>query len=239
MFIQGRITINRKKAAAHIGILLITLSIIAIIFEVSLNSNGNETIRVACVGDSITRRSGYPDNLQSTLGANYTVRNFGFDSTTVLLNTELPYMYQVEFERAKHFLPDVAVVMLGTNDARADHYKSIDNFVDDYLLLIHELQALESKPKIFLVKPPPIFDNVFDLKNVNLVEGIIPRIEQIANQEGLTIIDVYTALENHPECFQEDGVHPNSECATIIANEVYKAIILSMGASRPTSFGHD
>jgi len=224
MFSQGRISINRKKAVTYIAVLLVSLSIAAIIIDHSLNRNSIKTIRVACIGDSITRGYGYPNMLQNSLGANYTVRNFGCDSTTVLLNTDKPYIYQVEFDRAKKFLPDIAIVMLGTNDARADHFKSIDNFVPDYLLLINELQALESKPKIFLVKPPPLFDNAFDLKNVNLVEGIIPRIEQIAKQEGLSIIDVYAALENHPEYFQ-DGVHPSNEGSTIIAKEVYNAII--------------
>jgi acyl-CoA thioesterase-1 len=97
--------------------------------------------------------------------------------------------------------------------------------------LINEIQALESNPKIFLVKPPPIFDNKYELKNENLLEGIIPRIEQIANEEGLLIIDVYAALENHPEYFWDDGVHPSNEGANVIANEVYEAIILSTESS--------
>jgi acyl-CoA thioesterase-1 len=155
------------------------------------------------------------------------VGNFGAGGATVLLDTDKPYIDQVEFVNAKNFLPDIAIIMLGTNDARTDHFESIDNFVSDYTKLINEIQALESKPKIFLVKPPPIFDNEFELKNENLLDGIIPRIEQIANEEGLIIIDVYAALENHPEYFWDDGVHPSSEGATIIANEVYEAIILS------------
>jgi len=231
MFSQGRININRKKAAAYIGVLLVTLSILAIIFETSLNStNSVNVIRVACIGDSITRLPDYPNELQASLGANYTVESFGSSSSTVLLNTDKPYINEVEFTRAQQFLPDIVIVMLGTNDARTDHFKSIDNFVPDYMKLINEIQALESNPKIFLVKPPPIFDNELELKNVNLLEGIIPRIEQIVNEQGLLIIDVYAALETHPEYFQ-DGVHPNSEGATIIANEVYAAIILSTETS--------
>jgi len=221
MFIQGRITINRKKVVSYIGVLLISLSIVATILEISLNNT--EKVCVACIGDSITQGYGYPNKLQALLGANYTVENFGSSSSTVLLSTDKPYIYGVEFARAKEFQPDIAVVMLGTNDARTDYFKSVDNFVSDYLILIDELQALKSNPEIFLVKPPPLFNNCFSLENVNLLEGIIPRIEQIADEKGLPIIDVYSALENHPEYFQ-DGVHPNSEGATIIANELYKAI---------------
>jgi lysophospholipase L1-like esterase len=187
-------------------------------------------IRVACIGDSITELPYYPDELQTLLGANYTVGNFGAGGATVLLDTDKPYIDQVEFVRAKNFLPDIAIIMLGTNDARTDHYNSIDNFVSDYMKLISEIKALESKPKIFLVKPPPLFDNELELKNENLLEGIIPRIEQIANDEGLPVIDVYAALENHPEYFW-DGVHPGSEGGTVIANRVYEAIILSMESS--------
>ncbi len=222
---QGRIIIDIKKIVVYISILLISLIAIIVIYEINLNNSSSDTpIRVACIGNSITY-CGYPDKLQGDLGINYTVRNFGLNSTTVLLNTELPYIYQFEFTRAKHFLPDIAIVMLGTNDARTDHFKSIENFISDYSKLINELQVLENCPKIFLVLPPPLFPNDFSLENENLVEGIIPRIEQIANEKGLQIIDVYSTLENHPEYFPDDGVHPNSEGATVIANTVYNAII--------------
>jgi acyl-CoA thioesterase-1 len=228
MFNQGRININVKKVVVYIGVLLVTLSIVAIILENTVYNNSSANlIRVACIGDSITELPDYPypDELQTLLGTNYTVGNFGAGGATVLLDTDKPYIDQVEFVRAKKFLPDIAIIMLGTNDARTDHFKSIDDFVPDYMKLINKIQEIESNPKIFLVKPPPIFDNKFELKNVNLLEGIIPRIEQIANDEGLPIIDVYAALENHPEYFW-DGVHPISEGAAVIANEIYEAIIL-------------
>ena len=186
-------------------------------------------IRVACLGDSITHGEinySYPDNLQDSLGTNYTVRNFGLSGATVLLNTDKPYMYSNEFNRSKYFLPDIVVLMLGTNDARTDFFKSIDNFVSDYLMLINELQALESKPVIFLAIPPPLFENSLYLESQNLLDGVIPRIEEVANEKSLQVIDIYSALENHREYFY-DSVHPTIEGATIIANKVYKAIILS------------
>jgi acyl-CoA thioesterase-1 len=227
MFDQGRVYINLKKVAGYICLLLVTLGILAIILEYTVYNNiSANLIRVACIGDSITESTDYPQDLQTLLGTNYTVGNFGSSSSTVLLSTHKPYIDQREFINAKNFLPDIAIIMLGTNDARTDHFKSIENFIPDYMKLVNEIQEIKSNPKIFLVKPPPIFDNIFELKNVNLLEEIIPRIEQIANEEKLLIIDVYAQLENHPEYFQ-DGVHPNSEGATIIANEVYDAIFLS------------
>lgn len=204
---------------------------LAIIFETSLYSiNSAKKIRVACIGDSITESTNYPRDLQTMLGDGYMVGSFGVSGSTVLFDTYTPYIDQSAFTRAKNFLPDIVIIMFGTNDARTDNFKSIDNFVADYMKLISEIQALNSNPKIFLVKPPPIFDNEFELKSVNLLEGLIPRIEQVANELGLPIIDVYSALENHPEYFQ-DGVHPSREGATLIASEVYKAISLSAETS--------
>jgi lysophospholipase L1-like esterase len=185
--------------------------------------SGTGATRVACIGDSITQFSTYPNELQTMLGTNYNVREFGVSGATVLFSSVTPYIDQKEFQAAKEFLPNIVIILLGTNDARADTYQSIDNFVADYEHLVREVQALESKPKIFLVKPPPIFDNEIDLSNANLLEGIIPRIEQVANELGLTTIDVYTPLAGHPEYFV-DGVHPNNDCAKLIASEIYKAI---------------
>jgi len=203
------------------------LSILAIVLETSpYNSNNIKTIRVACIGDSITEDPQYTSNLQSLLGPNYIVRNYGVSGSTVLIDTYTPYIFQNAFRIAKKFLPKMVIVMLGTNDARTDNFKSINNFVVDYMRLISRIQAIESNPKIFLVKPPPIFDNELELEKVDFEDVIIPRIEQIANELDLSIIDVYSALENHPEYFQ-DGVHPNSEGARIIAEEVYKTISLS------------
>src|SRR5208283_3204377 len=111
----------------------------------------------------------------------------------------------------------------GTNDARTDTYQQISSFVADYERIINSIQSLSSKPQIFLVEPPPIFSNTLSLNGTSFVEGVIPRIEQVATTLGLPIINVYTPLINNPNYFP-DGVHPNSEGAQIIANVIYNAI---------------
>ena len=204
--------------------MLVVLSLAVVIVQTNMQViNNSKRIRVACIGDSITELTSYPSELQTMLGDNYHVGSFGTTGSTVLLDTYWPYMYQTSFLNAKNFLPDIVVAMLGTNDARTDNFKSVDNFVQDYMKLIKQIQILGTQPKIFLVKPPPIFDNDLDLISEDFVEEIIPRIEEIANNQELQIIDVYGALENHPEYFI-DGVHPTSEGSTAIATEVYNAI---------------
>jgi lysophospholipase L1-like esterase len=158
------------------------------------------------------------------LGGNYIVGNFGVVASTVLSNTSKPYINQTGFQRAKASQPDIVVIMLGSNDAHTVNFLSIDSFVGDYEKLVRECQALASKPEIFLVKPPPIFNNEFNLSNTNLVEGVIPRIEQVAEELGLPTIDAYTPFANHPGYFL-DGVNPTQEGARIIASEVYNGIV--------------
>ena len=212
-----------KFFAVCIAVLIVSLTLIAVFSGTVGDRTNSSPTCVACIGDSITELSTYPHHLQTMLGTNYLVREFGVSGSTVLTNSDKPYINQTAFQTAKEFLPNIVIILLGTNDAREDHYQSIDNFVADYEQLVREVQALESKPKIFLVKPPPIFDNEFYLRNTNLLEGIIPRIEQVTNELSLTMIDVYTPLANHPEYFM-DGIHPNNEGATLIASEIYKAI---------------
>ena len=182
-----------------------------------------KSIRVACVGDSITELSTYPTDLQELLGSTYYVREFGVVGTTVLVDTYHPYIDQHRFKSSREFLPDIVVVLLGTNDARTDNYRSIVNFVVDYKQLISEVQELESNPRIILVTPPPIFENTLDLHNEYLLEGVIPGIKQVADEIGLTLVDLYTILDGHSEYFV-DGVHPNYDGARIIAGEIHRAI---------------
>jgi lysophospholipase L1-like esterase len=208
-----------KFLAVLIAVLVVTAALIAV-FSGAFRG---KMMRVACIGDSITELSTYPTDLEELLGCNYYVREFGVTGSTVVVDSYTPYLYEPRFSAAKLFLPDIVVILLGTNDARTDTYQSIGEFVADYKQLIGEVQALENKQIIYLVKPPPIFENELSLSNDNLVGGVIPRIEQVANDLGLPLIDAYTPLVGHPEYFV-DGVHPNYDGASIIANQVYQAL---------------
>src|SRR5208283_2415562 len=97
------------------------------------------------------------------------------------------------------------------------------SFEEDYAKLIASFQQLVSTPQIYIVKPPPIFSNSSDLSLPYFNDVIIPKIEDLANNMNLPLIDVYTAFGNHADYFV-DGVHPNSQGAALIASEVYKAI---------------
>ncbi|HEX9261221.1 MAG TPA: GDSL-type esterase/lipase family protein [Candidatus Bathyarchaeia archaeon] len=218
-------TTTRKKLLAAGTVTFISLvGILALFFGSLIDTVQASPVRVACVGDSITQGA-YPKNLQSILGTDFRVGNFGVSGSTVLLNSDRPYMNQSAFLKTKSFQPSIVVIMLGTNDAHEDTYASVDNFLGDFKKLINEYQNLESDPEIWLVKPPPIFENNMKLNNTNLEQGIIPRIELLADELNLPLVDINGVLLDYPEYFG-DGVHPNFDGARLIAKEIGQAVFL-------------
>ncbi len=193
------------------------------LFFAGVNDEAHATVRVACVGDSITEGSGYPAYLQALLGANYTVGNFGVSGSAVTFNSDKPYVNENAFRNAMAFNPDIVVIMLGTNDARTNNYVHIEDFSDNYKQIVAQFQALRNEPEVWLVEPPPLFNNTLDLKDTYLKQGVLPNIQQVSTDLHLPIINVYEVLAGHSEYFG-DGVHPSSEGAELIANEVYNAV---------------
>ena len=218
---------NQKKLkilAISIAILVISLSL-TVAFSQNLRSKSNDDklALVACLGDSLTNMTDYPADLQALLSQNSTVRNFGMDGATVNFVSNRTYYFSEEYLAARSFLPTTVIIMLGTNDARTNIYPEIERFVSDYEHMISRIQNFSSKPQIFLVVPPPIYSNTMNLNGTDLVQGVIPRIKQIADTMHLPLIDAYTPMLNHPDYFT-DGVHPNSKGAQVIANTIYNAI---------------
>jgi lysophospholipase L1-like esterase len=219
---------TKRLYIVAVAVLAVALSLVVVFSgnPATYSVNGNKLSRVACLGDSITSITGYPEELQTLLGNGSVVGNFGVSSATVNLNSNRPYYYDLAYRDARNFLPTTVIIMLGTNDARTDYYLKIGNFTANYERMLNRAQRWNSTQQIFLVIPPPIFENTLDLNSTSYAEGVIPRIKQLAIDLDLPIIDVYTPLVNHPEDFY-DGVHPNSEGVRIIVNTIYQAITSS------------
>jgi alpha-L-fucosidase 2 len=218
-------TKTKKLFIVAFAVVLIALSLTIVFSDnpATYSFNNNKLSRVACLGDSITNMTGYPEKLQALLGNRSVVGNFGVNGATVNLWSNKPYYYDLTYRDARNFLPTTVIIMLGTNDARTDNYLKISNFTANYERMVNRTERWNSTQQIFLVIPPPIFNNTLDLNSTSYIEGVIPRIKQVASDFGLPIIDVYTPLVNHSEYFY-DGVHPNDAGVQVIANTIYKAI---------------
>ena len=109
---------------------------------------GNEQIRVACVGDSITEghgikiqsRDDYPVVLNRILGDGYSVQNCGKSGTTVQKDADYPYWICKEFSNAVALNADIVVIKLGTNDTKPQNWNA-ERFKADYQSLIDTLKT--------------------------------------------------------------------------------------------------
>lgn len=188
-------------------------------------------IKVACIGDSITYGAGiedrdndsYPAQLQRLLGSAYDVRNFGFSARVMVQTGDHPYMKEQMYSDVKNFLPDICVIMLGTNDTKPQNWDP-EGYERDYQTMIRELKALPSHPDIFLCNPPTVVTDRWGINEKLVVEGTMPIIEKLSMWEWLDVIDTHSATAGMPRNFCDDGVHPNAGGAGVIARTVLSAL---------------
>lgn len=199
-----------------------------------------QSLRIACVGDSITygagisniSRNSYPAKLQKFLGSLYQVKNFGASGYTLQKSGDYPYWENENFQKSLDFAPNIVLLMLGTNDAKPQNWKDPEAFLSDYREIIRYYQELESSPQLYLMTPATVFpqntdpelpDNDYDI-SAETVDLITELIRNLAQELNLPLIDIHQATSSHPEFFREDGVHPCAEGAEFIARQVYEAI---------------
>lgn len=193
--------------------------------------------KVACVGNSITDGfgidmadvQGYPAQLQRLLGSGYYVRNYGVSGHTMLNSGDSPYMKRGEWKEAKDFNPDIVVIKLGTNDSKTFNWEGHEeDFVKDYQQMIDELNALPSKPAIYLCTPIASIrtkvSEKWQIRDSVVVNAIIPAIRKLAKKNKLTVIDLHPVVAMDNKEMQADGVHPTAKGAKKIAEAVAKAI---------------
>lgn len=194
----------------------------------------SEQIRVACVGDSITYGAGikdrknynYPLVLGKSLGGKFEVRNFGVSGATMLKKGDYSYWERPAFKHATDFNPHVVVIKLGTNDTKPQNWKYSEEYVSDYEAMIDHFSSLPSKPKIWLCSPAPVYQTRWGISENVVVNGVIPKVRDLAARKGLPIIDIYSALSNKPEMFP-DKIHPNASGAKVMAEAVEAAVLVN------------
>jgi acyl-CoA thioesterase-1 len=187
------------------------------------------TIRVACVGASITQGHGatpghgYSNDLQAILGSKWAVSNFGVSGTTMMRVGPHPYWNEKACQAAHDLQPDVVIILLGSNDTKPSIWAHHDEFVTDASAFIESFKSLASHPHIYFCRLPPVIPpGKYGINPANL-QAELPMIDEVAKEEKIDTIDVYSALLPHPDLFP-DHVHPNNAGAAIIAQTVAQAL---------------
>ena len=200
----------------------------------SLGWGQQKTIKVACVGNSITygygienrEQNSYPSVLQRLLGKGYKVGNFGHSGATLLSKGHRPYIQQEEYQKALAFAGDIVVIHLGINDTDPRNWPNHrNNFVKDYLTLISSFKKANPKARIIIARMSPLSHrhHRFESGTRDWHAEIQQAIALVAQQTNAQLIDFHEPLYHFPQMLP-DAVHPNAQGAAILAQVVYGAI---------------
>jgi lysophospholipase L1-like esterase len=210
---------------------LITSAMLVFITCAALVAEG-KTVKIACVGDSITEGYGipaeqrkelcWPSVLQKILGKKYKVQNFGACGRTLIRCVPDSWVKTGYPQLLAKFKPDIIVMMLGTNDSQGKIWKYKEHFEKDLRQYIAEYRKINRRVKIYICLPPPTFSgNQLKLSGTNyssalIRDEIIPIMKKVAKEEKIPVIDTFNHLKDNPDYFA-DGVHPNIKGADAIA----------------------
>ncbi len=224
--------------------------LIALFFIALIGSLAAQTIKVACIGNSITyglnvenrEVNAYPAQLQHMLGDSYIVENFGKSGATLLNQGHRPYTQQDEYSKALTFAPDIVVIHLGINDTDPRNWTNYrDNFVKDYLQLIDSFKKINPDARVIVARMTPITSAHprFESGTRDWHQQIQQDIETVASISKAQLIDFFEPLYSLSQLLP-DAIHPNAEGAKILAKTVYSAITGDFGGLQmPLLFSDD
>ena len=186
--------------------------------------------KVACVGNSITENYAlpaeekYPAILQTLLGNEFEVRNYGIGGRTMLKKGNAPYWNEPRYKDVLGWNPDIVIIKMGTNDAKPKNWQFKDSFVADYVEFVNSFKFLPNRPQIFLCYPLPAFEgNVLDVDDKTITREMIPMINSVAKQTGVSIINLHSPLVGKND-FVYDKIHPNKKGTALMARIIAKTI---------------
>ena len=201
------------------------------IFTINTANSQSYKVRLAMIGNSITyganlanpATESYPNQLSNLLSDIYgdtcVVGNYGVSARTMMKSAETPIWNELLFANAIKSVPDICLILLGTNDSKPYRWDAWGSeFLGDYLSMIDTFQFRNPNTKFIVCYPPPIwkehnYGTTFDTKHNDsiLVTNIIPAIDTVVQQTGAILMDFHTPFVDSVQLFP-DYLHPSGRC---------------------------
>lgn len=173
--------------------------------------------------------SAYPRILQSLLGDEYEVRNFGAGGRTATeglsdaAHADRSYNMTQMHRDGLAMKANIVIICLGTNDLyEADMIteNGKNNYMTGMKNLIADYRNADAK-KVYICYPPyalnPPYNRVADLT--------LPLIDKVAAACEVKIIDFYSTTHENPALIDSDRLHLTAEGYKAMANIVYQMLI--------------
>ena len=231
-------TILRGLFQRNMVVLLVAIVLLfAVLFNAGLFGGKDTRIRITCAGDSLTYGSGvlktreldsYPAQLQTALGTGYLVANDGRRNATASTTGDLPYGESEQYKESLKSNPDIVILMLGTNDTKTYNWNP-DEYRAGLMDLVKSYQALESQPKVYLMRSPYCFPidgkehAEYEVQETVVNGELGDIIASVAQETNVSLIDLYSVTEGKEKLYT-DGIHFKAHGYTLIADAVLDAI---------------
>eukprot|EP00931_Biecheleriopsis_adriatica_P057563 TRINITY_DN34163_c0_g1_i1.p1 TRINITY_DN34163_c0_g1~~TRINITY_DN34163_c0_g1_i1.p1 ORF type:complete len:318 (-),score=53.79 TRINITY_DN34163_c0_g1_i1:181-1134(-) len=183
-----------------------------------------DSIKIACVGDSITAgvhsssaSNTYPAQLQMLLdkehgAGKFEVTNLGACGSTMQKNADSPFWKRSQYPALTGAKWDVVIIMLGTNDAKDSGSHGPDNwkhdcggdlasctYAQDYAAFIDVVRGLgrsSAGPTIWTMIPPPLMQLAAYGMNSTVINTVFPRVIRDITKANYVSgpVDLYAAM---------------------------------------------
>ena len=140
-----------------------------------------------------------------------------------------------QLERGVALNPDLVTIGIGINDI--GHGLTLDQFAKNFDQILSTLKE-KTHATIVVTNLPdissaPRIPNSMRSQYQRQIDEFCKRLEEIANQHGVTIFDIYTItkqeLPSHPEYFSADGFHPSDKGYELWATQMWPTLAEAVG----------
>jgi lysophospholipase L1-like esterase len=184
--------------------------------------------KIVCIGSSITFGTGatkswvsrFDEKLADFIIGDYQVINAGVSGN---MNSEM--LARLPDLLTTHN-PDMVVIEASINDSRKDRSVTPDQTKIDVRKMIKLVKEKGAIPLLTTGTPidPSLNTTSRDVTSWHKIIQMNARMKQLSNEEGVRLIDNFTAFNNDLSLLDADGVHPNDTGAQMMADTAYNTI---------------
>lgn len=203
----------------------------------------SQRMTIACIGDSTThglnvaRGEEYPAVLHRLFSKQLNVINLGVTASSARHEGNYSYWASPQWAIAAKTRIDIAIVMLGINDAAGKSWNKTE-YVQDYLDMVQEILRVHPNATMFVAMPPPCL-TCKRFSRQQLAEAVASVWRKAKLETApINFYDAFAVRQkwgyHMDEFYFEDGVHPAGRGYNLMAQVAHAA--LSSGMVSPRGF---